>query len=242
MAKPLREWIETDVQQVRDKPLTWLSHRYFFRDPPRPLFCDPTLFFSPADGVVLYQKIVDPEEPIVELKGLNYSLREALRDASFTKRSLVIGIFMTFYDVHVNRMPYAGRLSYRALDPIDTYNHPMLEVEQTLLDDLRVPINGSGYLHHNQRVVNQVWAVGLEHPYYMLQLADYDVDCITPFRLKQREPLMQGERFSMIRFGSQVDLIIPLSDDLDFATVQETGAHVEAGLDALVRVNDKTEP
>jgi len=239
VAQDLQDWIDTDVQEIRDKPLTWLSHRHFFRDPPRPMFSDPSLFFSPADGVILYQRIVDPDEPIVELKGLNYSLREALRDASFTRRSLVIGVFMTFYDVHVNRVPYAGRLSYRALDPIDTYNHPMLEVEQSLLDDLRVPANGSGYLHHNQRVVNQVSSVGLDHPYYVLQLADYDVDCITPFELKQNQPVMQGERFSMIRFGSQVDLIIPLSDRHDFATLQKTGVHVEAGLDPLVRITAK---
>jgi phosphatidylserine decarboxylase len=237
--KSLHDWINTDVKEVRDKPLTWLSHQYFFRDPPRPLYSDPSLFLSPADGVILYQRIVDPDEPIVELKGLNYSLREALRNPSFAKRSLVIGIFMTFFDVHVNRMPYPGRLSYRALDPIDTYNHPMLEVEQSLLDDLRVPTNGSGYLHHNQRVVNQVASFGFEHPYYVLQVADYDVDCITPFEVKQNQPVMQGERFSMIRFGSQVDLIIPLSASHDLVTLQETGVHVEAGLDPLVRITDK---
>jgi len=238
MAKGLKQWIEEDVGEVRGKPLTWLSHHYFFRDPPRPLYSEPSVFFSPADGVVLYAKTVAPDEAIVDIKGQNYSLREALRDDSFEERCLVVGIFMTFFDVHVNRIPYAGRLSYRALEPIDTYNHPMLDVEKSLLDDLRVPANGSHYLRHNQRVVNKIESFALEHPYYVLQVADYDVDCITPFRLRQHEPFAQGERFSMIRFGSQVDLIVPLSEHHEYVAVQEPGVHVTAGLDPLVRITE----
>ncbi len=239
MAKPLREWIDTDVAQVRDKPLAWLSHHHFFRDPPRPHYADPSRFFSPADGVVLYQEVVAPDEGIVDIKGRPYSLQEAMRDAHYDATSLVIGVFMTFFDVHVNRVPYPGRLSYRQLDCIDTYNHPMLDVEQRLLDDLRVSTAGACYLRHNQRVLNTVYSVHLQRPYYVLQVADYDVDCITPFELKQNQPCAQGERFSMIRFGSQVDLIIPLSGRHELVTVQPTGVHVEAGVDPLVAVENK---
>src|SRR5215208_7749399 len=221
MAKALAEWVE-DIREERSQPLGWLSHSHFFRDPPRPTYCDPSLFFSPADGVILYQRTVDPGDPIVELKGKNYSLREALRDPSFNMPSLVIGVFMTFFDVHVNRIPYPGRLSYRALEPVDTYNHPMLDVERGLLDELRVP-KPDGYLRHNQRVVNRVVPGDPRVTYYVLQIADYDVDCITPFRTAQREPFEQGDRFSMIRFGSQVDLIIPLSDPHELTTLQEVG-------------------
>ena len=238
MAQPLADWVETEVRDERKRPLGWLSHHHFFRDPPRPTYCDPSLFFSPADGVILYQRTVEPDEVIVELKGKNYSLREALRDPSFDRRSLVIGIFMTFFDVHVNRVPYAGRLSYRALPPVDTYNHPMLDVEHALLDELRVPRPG-GYLRHNQRVVNRIVSPDLGEPYYVLQIADYDVDCITPFRIEQREPFQQGDRFSMIRFGSQVDLIIPVSERHRLVPLQAPGMHVEAGIDPLVKIEEK---
>ena len=44
----------------------------------------------------------------------------------------------------------------------------------------------------------------------------------------------QGERFSQIRFRSQVDLIIPCSTRHDFLPVQEVGCHVEAALDPVV--------
>ena len=40
MAKPLREWIESDVAAVRDRPMRWLSEEYFFRDPNRPVYSD----------------------------------------------------------------------------------------------------------------------------------------------------------------------------------------------------------
>ena len=49
------------------------------------------------------------KELLIEVKGKNYSLKEAVRDPEYPSgMSLVIGIFMTFYDVHVNRIPYPG--------------------------------------------------------------------------------------------------------------------------------------
>ncbi len=239
MAKSLKAWLETDVQPVRDKSVAWLSQYHFFRDPVRPTFSDPGCFFSPADGIILYQRVVQPDECIVDIKGRSYSLRDALRDPHFSAPSLVIGVFMTFFDVHINRVPYPGLLSYRELEPINTCNLPMLDVEKDILDQLRIAKDSMGYLHENQRMVNRIYASSLGQPYYVLQIADYDVDCITPFSLKQNQPVDQGERFSQIRYGSQVDLIIPLSDSFEFTPVQEPEMHVEAGIDPLVRVTQK---
>jgi phosphatidylserine decarboxylase len=239
MAKSLNEWIETDVQALRDLPMSDLSQLHFFRDPCRPVCSDTAFFFAPADGIILYQKEADPAEPIVDIKGRPYSLQEALRDTSFERRSLVIGIFMTFYDVHVNRIPYPGRLSYRLVDPIDTYNRPMLEIERCLVEDLKVSLEEADYLHTNERMVNRVDAPDLGQSYYILQVADYDVDSITPFELKQNQPHDQGHRFSQIRYGSQVDLIVPLSPRFDFLTTQPIGWHVEAGLDPVIAIKEK---
>lgn len=236
MAKTLEEWLRTDVESVKDQPVKWLSERHFFRDPMRPVFSDPTFFFSPADGVILYQKQVAPDECLVDIKGKDYSLQDAMRDSTYDKESFVIGIFMTFYDVHVNRIPYSGRLSYKELEPIDSYNYPMLEIENDLLGALRVDPTKATYLHCNQRMLNKVCAPTLEQDYYVLQIADYDVDSITPFELKQNWPCDQNHRFSQIRYGSQVDLIVPLSDRYSFEPQLETGMHVEAGLDPLLRI------
>jgi phosphatidylserine decarboxylase len=236
MAKSLKEWVETDVANVRDKPLKWISEEHFFRDPSRPMFSNDEYFFSPADGIIIYQREVHPADCIVDIKGKAYSLRSAMQDDAFDQPCLVIGIFMTMYDVHINRVPYAGFLSYKQLDAISTFNMPMLDIEHSLVDDLTIDHSKAEYLHSNQRMINRVYAPDLQLHYYVLQIADYDVDCIMPFQLNQNAILDQNERFSQIRFGSQVDLILPLSDPYHWETVQETGTHVEAGIDPLVRI------
>jgi phosphatidylserine decarboxylase len=237
MAKSLQEWVETDVKEQKSKPLQWISEEHFFRDPSRPVFSDGSYFFSPADGIILYQRQVEPAECLVDIKGKAYSLQMAMQDDAFDKTSLVIGIFMTMYDVHINRLPYSGLLSYRLLEPIDTFNRPMLELEQSIVHDLKIDHNKARYLHSNQRMLNRVYAPDLGQHYYVLQIADYDVDRITPFNLKQNAFLTQNCRFSQIRFGSQVDLIVPMSERYHFDTVQQIGTHVEAGIDPLIRIS-----
>jgi phosphatidylserine decarboxylase len=236
VAKTLQEWIDTDVNPVRDKPIPWLSQHHFFRDPCRPVYSDTSYFFAPADGVILYQDVVAPDAAVVDIKGKPYSLRDAMRDPDYASESLVIGIFMTFYDVHINRVPYPGKLRYREIEPIDTYNYPMLDLEKALVLEGLVRPSEATYLHNNQRMLNRVFASDLGQAYYILQIADYDVDSITPFCLKQNAPFTQNQRFSQIRYGSQVDLIIPLSERFTLEPVQEVGLHVEAGLDPLVRI------
>lgn len=238
MSKNLQDWLENDVQPYRDKSVSWLSQFHFFRDPIRPTYSDLSYFFSPADGIILYQRTLHPDECLVEIKGRSYSLRDAMRDPGSEAESLVIGIFMTFFDVHTNRIPYPGSISYTQLEPVDTYNHPMLDVEKSILRDLRISQDSLDYLHHNQRMLNRIYSPHLGQEYYVLQIADYDVDCIVPYKLKQNQHLAQGQRFSQVRYGSQVDLIVPLSSRFDFEPVQQTGDHVEAGTDPVIRVRD----
>ena len=239
MAKSLHDWLESDVALIRDKPMRWLSEQYFFRDPGRAVYSDQSYFFPPADGVILYSQTVKPDEAILNIKGISYSVKSAMRNNEFKEQCLVIGIFMTFYDVHINRVPYAGRLTYRELDTIDTYNHPMLDVEKDILNEIAPYTRNAEYLLNNQRVINKVFSQDLAQHYYVLQVADYDVDCITPFNLKQNQPFAQNQRFSQIRYGSQVDLIIPLSERFDYQPVINTGMHIEAGVDPLVKISEK---
>ncbi|GAA0485689.1 phosphatidylserine decarboxylase [Streptomyces sp. NPDC046215] len=237
MAQDLKEWIDAEVAPYRDKPIEWLSQYHFFRDPARAAYVDHRYFFSPADGVVVYQKVVDPDESIIDIKGKPYALRTALRDDSFAHRCLVIGIFMTFFDVHINRMPYGGRLSFTLAEPIGTFNLPMLAMEQDVLEQLRIDPANAGYLHRNERMINRVDVPGLGGSYWMLQIADYDVDSITPFRQRQGVYRSQGRRFSQIRYGSQVELVIPVSEAFSHTPLQDVGRHVKAGIDPLVKVH-----
>lgn len=232
----LKEWIESDVRPFDDRPLAWLSENYFFRDPIRSTYIDERYFFAPADGILLYQKAVKPDADLLDIKGGSYTLRDALQDPAYDKFSMVIGVFMTFFDVHVNRVSFSGRLSYRPVDPIRTFNSPMLSMERGILDELRIDSQKADYLRHNQRVVNRIDAPSLNRSYYLLQVADYDVDSITPFGLTQNQPFNQGQRFSQIRFGSQVDLIVPLAGEDDLTFLLPTGCHVEAGIDPVIEI------
>ena len=85
-----------------------------------------------------YQERVKPDEDLLDIKGKKYSLRDAMRDETFDQECLVIGIFMTMYDVHVNRVPFAGTLCYKELEPIGTNNMPMIEIEKSLIDKLKI--------------------------------------------------------------------------------------------------------
>ena len=241
MAKMLKEWIETEVSKVSKESMRWRSEEYFFRDPIRPIYSDSEYFFAPADGIILYSKVVKADDPILDIKGRSYSLQDAMRKEDYNKKSLVIGIFMTFYDVHVNRIPFSGRVSYKELETIGSHNLPMLEIEKSLVDLISVNTKNAQYLFNNQRMLNTVYCIDLKQEYYILQIADYDVNRILPFNLKQNQSFAQNQRFSQIRYGSQVDLIIPLSEEFEYESLLETGMHVEAGLDPIVKIIKKEE-
>ena len=87
-------------------------------------------------------------------------------------------------------------------------------------------------------MLNQIYAPSIDYTYYVLQIADEDVNVIAPFA-EQGSSLVQNQRFSLIRWGSQCDLVLPLDDRFNFEIVQDDHVHVEAGIDPLVKVNFK---
>jgi phosphatidylserine decarboxylase len=242
MAQYLEDWLESEVEELSKLEVGELSNTFFFRDPMRPNYIDYQHFYSPADGVILYQKFIqDATEPIVEIKGMNYTIQDVLGDKRYNKPSLVIGIFMSFYDVHINRIPYSGILQYKALDPIESTNKPMLAIEKDILNAAINP-NNLEYLKYNERMWNKIYSPQLDYTYYLVQIADEDVNVIAPFIYDQNAPVSQNERFSLIRWGSQVDLVLPLDERYDFDLVLEDEMHVNAGLDKLVKINFKNDP
>ena len=70
MAQKLEDWLDTEVEELCKLPVGDLSNTFFFRDPMRPNYIDYQHFYSPADGVILYQKIVEDITAIFELKKL----------------------------------------------------------------------------------------------------------------------------------------------------------------------------
>src|SRR5271157_224625 len=127
------EWLRRkDVQRVRASSVEEIVTERFFRDPMRPVHYDPTVFYSPADGFILYSMVVGPADRIVQVKGRDLTVRELLQDPTYSaKRSLVVGVFLSFYDVHWNRIPTDGFVHFRRVPVIG--NEPMNAVEASIL-------------------------------------------------------------------------------------------------------------
>ncbi len=235
MAEKLEDWLNGEVAELSKMSVGELSNTFFFRDPIRPTHIDHKHFYSPADGTILYQKVVQPGEQVLEIKGIDYTIQDVMGDKDYNQPSLVIGIFMSFYDVHINRIPYGGVLKYKHMEPIESMNKPMLAVEKDILNKVINP-NNMEYLKYNERMFNQVYVPSLDYTYYLIQIADEDVNVIAPFK-QQKDLCTQNERFSLIRWGSQVDLVLPLDSRYNFETVLDNTMHVNAGLDKLIKIN-----
>ena len=239
MAETLEDWLNGEVAELSKLPVGELSNTFFFRDPLRPTYIDNEHFYSPADGTILYQKMVIPGAPccegIIEIKGKNYTLQDVMGDKDYNKPSLVIGIFMSFYDVHINRIPYSGTIKYNRLEPIESTNKPMLAVEKDILNKVINP-NNMDYLKYNERVLNTIYNSFLDYTYYIVQIADEDVNVIAPFK-QQGDLCTQNERFSLIRWGSQVDLVLPIDERFSFELLLKETMHINAGLDKLIKIN-----
>ena len=235
MAQKLEDWLNGEVAELSKLPISELSNTFFFRDPLRPTFIDNEHFYSPADGTILYQKFVLPNEQVLEIKGIDYTLQDVMGDKDYNTPSLVIGIFMSFYDVHINRIPYNGVIKYNRLEPIESTNKPMLAVEKDILNKVINP-NNMDYLKYNERMLNKIYNSFLDYTYYVVQIADEDVNVIAPFK-QQGDLCTQNERFSLIRWGSQVDLVLPLDKRFSFKLLLKETMHVNAGLDKLIKIN-----
>ena len=234
----ITEWMNRpDIRDLRKLTVKDLYATDFNRDPNRPLLYNPMQFKSPADGFIIYSKIVDPGMTILSIKGGRYTVNNLLR-LEMKVPCLVVGIFMTLYDVHVNRMPTSGFLDYWPLEALKAENQTMSPLEMDILTTLTTPNKDLKYNLYNERKINRVYSNDLQQPYYMVQMADFEVDVIAQY-YKPKSFIEQGKRFAVIKNGSQVDLIIPfINPKIDFINLvdKSLGKHIEAGLDVVVQV------
>lgn len=233
---PLKQWLDSpELKRLKAMPEGEKFQKEFFRDPFRPIHLDPGIFYSPADGVVLYAlDRVKPDEAIVEIKGKKFTPRDALDDQKYSHDSLVVGIFMTEFDVHVNRVPTSGYLSEVHRTPyLFTPNISMMLEQNDLTEEGGPKPEDMGYLFPNERCISSIYAPKINCTYYVIQIAERDVDEILNW---DYEHYVQGERFGLVRFGSQVDVIIPLNMDNKYRLAVEKNVHVEGGIDPIVEI------
>lgn len=166
----------------------------FFRDPERVSPADADAVVAAADGVVA--DIVEIDETEVLKK---------------TQRR--VGIFLSVFDVHTNRAPIDGRVTYR-------------QHRAGLCLDARSP-DCSG------KNESMTWA--FENPRATLvvkQLTGAIARRIVGWS-KVGDELKKGERFGMIRFGSRTEVYLPL----DATVVVKVGDRVKGGATVIARLH-----
>jgi len=211
--------------------LFW-RHYWFWRNPARRIPPGDN-FVSPADGTVVYVHRAAPSEPVVAYKeGKAASINDvAKEDLGLPK--IHIGVFMSPFGVHYNRVPLAGVVEYTRQYPAVGKNLHMTSMHWRCL--LRwMPISGnSPHIVQNNRAVTRFSGFfrGDRLCYYVVQIGGGSVHGIDVY-CGVGQTVEKGQVFGMIRVGSQVDLIVP---DLPGLTVRvKPGDRVVAGETILV--------
>jgi phosphatidylserine decarboxylase len=168
----------------------------FFRDPNRTVPSDSNLVVAAADG-----RITD----IVELDE-----NEILKTK--TRR---IGIFLSIFDVHTNRAPIDGRITY-----------------QQHREGLCVDARRTDCSEKNESIT---WA--FQNPRVTIvvrQLTGAIARRIVAWA-KVGDEFKKGERFGMIRFGSRTEVYLPLAATV----VVRVGDHVLGGSTIIAQLSDQ---
>src|SRR4051795_2721970 len=150
----------------------------FFRDPVRTTPSGDKFIVSPADGLIT---MITKVPPPPELRG-----PEGLDDGEYTR----VSIFMSVFDVHINRAPIAGRVKRMAYVPGKFVN---ADLDKASEDNERQHFLIEG-------------ANGLRIGF--TQIAGLVARRIMAF-VKEGDAVDAGQRVGLIRFGSRVDVYLP---------------------------------
>ncbi len=144
---------------------------YFFRDPDRYPPFDREVILAPADG-----KIV--------------SIRREKEERFLETEVYRLGIFMSLFDVHVNRSPVTGRV-------LEIVHEP----------GKFLPADKEEAFRENEKryyLLERLDGV----PLLVVQVAGLIARRTVPF-VKKGDEVLACERLGMIRFGSRVEVLIP---------------------------------
>jgi len=168
---------------------------FFFRVPDRGIPTDPNVVVAAADGTI--KDISEVEESEV--------LKTRMRR---------VGIFLSIFDVHTNRAPIEGRITYR-------------QHHEGLCLDARSP---------DCSEKNEAMTWGIENPratVVVRQLTGAIARRIVAWA-DVGDQLAKGERFGMIRFGSRTEVYLPLTASV----LVKAGEHVAGGSTIIARLSD----
>jgi phosphatidylserine decarboxylase len=163
----------------------------FFRDPDRIIPDEEGVVVSPADGKIVLADAVD-------------------NSPFFSGQAMKVSIFMSVFNVHVNRVPYDGRVK-----EIDYYPGKFFSAN---LD------KASLQNEHNAVFVE----MGNTKPLCVVQVAGLIARRII-CHIQPGDHVLRGQRFGLICFGSRLDVYLPTDIKLRVAV----GDKVKAGTSIL---------
>lgn len=145
---------------------------WFFRNPDRPLTLDDNKIYAPADGKIVVIEEVEEKE-------------------YFHDRRIQVSIFMSPLNVHVNRYPVSGEVSYVKYHP-GKYLVAWHPKSSELNERSTVVVK----THDDREIL-------------VRQIAGAVARRIVTYP-ETGDPAVQGADFGFIKFGSRVDLFLPL--------------------------------
>ena len=148
---------------------------FFFRDPERSSQRMAGILLSPADGKVINVELL-PSYP------------------GFSDKVVKVSIFLSVFDVHVNRIPADGKVEYVKYNP-GKFFAAFEDKASALNEQTEIGIRASGQLI----IVKQI--AGLIARRIVCRLHDDDT-------------VVAGARFGLIRFGSRTELFVSASSTI----------------------------
>ncbi|MFB3924913.1 MAG: phosphatidylserine decarboxylase [Syntrophales bacterium] len=180
----------------------------FYRDDEREAPPSGNLIVAPADGRIKYIRRIAGAQPPCSSKGKEtVQLGPPLSAITHVSGGYLIGVGMTFLDVHITRSPIEGKIVH--LEHIKGSFFSLKRPEAPFRNERMTGI-----------IENDNERIGLVH------IASRLVRRIVSYA-QPGDQLRIGQKIGMIRFGSQVDILIPDSPGLSILV--STGDKVRAG-------------
>jgi phosphatidylserine decarboxylase len=173
---------------------------YFFRNPARQVPQSPGLWVSPADGTIA---------EITEVEHADFVGGRAVR----------IGIFLSIFNVHLNRSPVAARVIALRYTPGEFLN--ALRPESALRNENMWIALEEDSPPYRRLVVRQISGAIARR-----------IVC----DLRPGEVVPRGHVFGMIKLGSRTELILPAEDRLEVKV--RVGQKVKAGVTVMAEYKE----
>ena len=174
----------------------WLLVVYFFRDPNRATLEEPGLVVSAADGEVV-------------------EIVKELEDTYLRQDMIRISVFLSIFDVHVQRFPVSGTVK-----AVERRSGKFLQAFRSEASSVNEHIAMVLETERGTLLVKQIAGILARR-------------CVN--RAHPGDVIRAGERYGMIRFGSRVDLFLPA----DAVVLVGVGDKVAGGISRVAELAEQ---